>query len=611
MSFDLTSLFSRQSQIQTPGQPSAGQTDAGQATGNAGAAGNVRAAGRAASTASTEGLHLTAGSTISGQVVSVSGDVVQIEVAPGTVLSARVEEGILFSKGMTASFEVSSVSDSQIALRALFQNTAANMATITKAIDAAGLPQTADTVSMVNAMMEDGMPIDKAALQDMYRQIVANPTVSGEKIIAMNRLQIPVTEENIQQFEAYLNLEHQISSGVETIADSMADTLMNLISEGKTAEAADLIKQMMGALGQLSPEENQQMPAGGNGPSLKDGVVLLKTDLNMPAADMAAVTDVVEETAVQREENLSGAVVSQEAPADAKSGPVVTVSLEELMRAVRIFDETATNTPELLADLEKAGISGEKAQQFVNGELTGKELLDFTRDLLLKISRNPESLTGNLKEFFQDLSGQKSFQQAFRTELFQQWLMKPEDVADKQKIADFYTRLSEQTGKLMDSLQNLSAADKTLFSQVSNIHNNIEFMNQLNQTMSYVQLPLKLAGENAHGDLYVYTNKKGLAREDGNVSAFLHLDMEHLGPVDVYVAMQNQKVSTQFYLKDDEMLDFIGEHIHMLNERLEKKGYQMSIQMSVKEKPGNVMEEILEDRKENIRIGEYSFDMRA
>ena len=41
--------------------------------------------------------------------------------------------------------------------------------------------------------------------------------------------------------------------------------------------------------------------------------------------------------------------------------------------------------------------------------------------------------------------------------------------------------------------------------------------------------------------------------KDGNVSALLHLDMENLGPMDVYVAMQNNRVNTHFYMQDDDM----------------------------------------------------------
>ena len=150
--------------------------------------------------------------------------------------------------------------------------------------------------------------------------------------------------------------------------------------------------------------------------------------------------------------------------------------------------------------------------------------------------------------------------------------------------------------------------------QATNIHQNVDFIHQLNQTAAYVQFPLKLNGEDAHGDLYVYTNKKNLAENDGKVSAYLHLDMDHLGPVDVYVQMEQQNVSTNFRLADDAMIDFINDHIHILNERLENRGYQMKCSVSLKEaqKPaGDVMEEILEDHRDGFLIGSKSFDVRA
>lgn len=44
----------------------------------------------------------------------------------------------------------------------------------------------------------------------------------------------------------------------------------------------------------------------------------------------------------------------------------------------------------------------------------------------------------------------------------------------------------------------------------------------------------------------MFTNKRSLAEKDGEVSALLHLTMEHLGPLDVYVKMNQGKVSTEF-----------------------------------------------------------------
>ena len=65
--------------------------------------------------------------------------------------------------------------------------------------------------------------------------------------------------------------------------------------------------------------------------------------------------------------------------------------------------------------------------------------------------------------------------------------------------------------------------------------------------------------------------RKNLARKDGQVSALLHLDMEHLGPLDVYVTLKDTKVSTKFYVQNDAILDYLEANMDVLTERLQKK----------------------------------------
>ena len=578
MNFDLTGLFQRQTQIPvTDSSAQAVQSGAGHGT-NTGSA-----------------MNLSVGTIVSGQVISAEGDMVQVEISPGNILQAKVEDGLALLKGMSVSFEVSGVSDKQVALRALFQNTA-GMATINKALEAAELPVTAETTSMVNAMMKEGMPIDKASLLSVYRQVSAHSGVNPQDIVTMNRLEIPVTEANIKQFSDYMNMEHQIRGSVETIADSMSNTLGQLVADGKVAEAAQLMRQMTDIFMQTAGDGTADSVM----PGTTSGIVPEQT--GQPADGAQLLT------------NESGKVVIQD---PSVANPAAGASLEELMRAVtddggaQNADPVQTKMQQLMTEMEHLGLPAEKTQQFLQGQLSGKELLEFANQLLDKMAQSGNSLGHSGLDALAELMQRPDMQNALKAQIFEQWLMTPEDVADKQKVSDFYAKLHDQSGRLADALKQIPGADQNLASQVNNVHQNIDFMNQLNQTMSYVQLPLKLAGENAHGDLYVYTNKRNLADNDGNVSAFLHLDMDHLGPVDVYVAMQQQKVSTQFYLQDDEMLEFIHANIGLLNERLESKGYQMNAQFSVKEKPGNVMEEIVEDHRENMKIGTFSFDMRA
>ena len=104
----------------------------------------------------------------------------------------------------------------------------------------------------------------------------------------------------------------------------------------------------------------------------------------------------------------------------------------------------------------------------------------------------------------------------------------------------------------------------------------------------------------------------------GNVSAFLHLDMENLGPMDVYVAMQKNKVNTNFYLADEEVLDLIMSHIDILDARLQKRGYNMSTSVTIKSKDEpkkTVVGEMLKEQSSGVVTGpiasKLTFDIRA
>ena len=89
--------------------------------------------------------------------------------------------------------------------------------------------------------------------------------------------------------------------------------------------------------------------------------------------------------------------------------------------------------------------------------------------------------------------------------------------------------------------------------------------------------------------------------------------MENLGPVDVYVKMTDNKVNTNFYVADDSVIDLINDNIHILNERLEKRGYSMTVRMHLQDEmdgEDSAVDEMFEVNKMPI-ISTASFDARA
>ncbi len=594
--------------------------------------GTVQTVGAAGSTASVQTQEqqrsLPVGSVVSGQVVETRGDTVTLRMDDGSGMQARMEDGVALSKGSYVSFEVSGVSDTQVCLKALFTNTAAGFSTMSAALSQAGIPETAESFSMVRSMMENGMPIDKNSLLSMYRQVTSRPQAASETIVDMTKLGLPLTEENVNQFEAYRNLEHQITRTVDTVTESMQKALDELAGSGDTEKALTFIKDVALLLSEDETVESglsSERGLNGEGGSTGEGV-------ERGAADHNAFLRLVD-TAI--EEEKEAAREQSEAPATGETAqesahgikPQADDPMAALMKALtdagsRIEEkqedqESRMGQKIVIAEKDGAALqagAGKVSLSDMSKEMpAGEALKEVAKGLseLLAGEKTPQNAE-KLEKAFAILQG-KDLKEMLSDAVGRQWRMDPGTVFQKEDVQEFYEKLRNQTGRFAQTIENTLGKENQLFEQVTNIRQNVDFMNALNQSASYVQLPLKLGGEDAHGDLYVYTNKKNLASADGRVSAFLHLDMDHLGPVDVYVAMENESVSTNFYLKDDAMIDFIGENIHILNERLQDRGYNMSCKMTLKEDPApvNVIDEIMEDHAGGFLIGSKSFDVRA
>lgn len=529
------------------------------------------------------------GQTLQGEVVSKNGNEVQIRLHDDLVLTARLDKNIEMEPGKVVTFEVRNNSGSTLALSPLFENMGTD-ANVLKALDMAGLPVNQTTIDMTEAMMQGGMSIDKNSLSAMFKQVVNFPKHTPASVVTLTRLGVELTPQNLQQLENYQNLEHQIVKDMTNILEEIPFQYESLLQEGDTQKAVALYEAVL----KLVTEE--LMPEGAES---TEAAVLMEEKGTVPQGTAETAG-----TATQGTAETAG-TATQDTTAKALEE---TVWLEDTQADKTVGEASETSEKEVqlfLQELQKLGIEPETLQAFASGRLNGKELLYELARVLEQLSpEGRESLT-------QPVFSNKAFQNLLQQTLNKQWLLTPGEVQEKGKVEALYERLHTQLGKLSEALDKAVHADNPLAKSVTNLQNNLDFMNQLNQVYTYVQLPLKMTEGKAHGDLYVYTNKKSLASKEGSISALLHLDMEHLGPVDVYVAMQEQKVNTHFYLPDEEMLTFIEKHLYLLNERLAQKGYVMNTKASIRNDKKNVVEEILDRGTPVTKLSQYSFDVRA
>ncbi len=549
------------------------------------ASGNQNTAG-AAGKANAVLPNMTPGQTVQGTIVSLDGEEIQLLLGEGQTIRAQVDESMNLQVGQKLLFTVMGNSSSQVRLSPLFFNMEQGL-NAQKALEDAGLPATKENMTMVDAMMKEGMAIDKESLLHMSRTLAAYPEEPVMNLVQMTRIGMSLTPENLEQFAHYKNLEHKLVEGMNTVMDDLSATYTEIADTFGADRAGEFYQALLDT---FLPEEGNGLPGmvpteGGaengalSGETVnEDGTVVLPETAGEKPGENAVV---------QASDGMpNGAETAQKTQQPQSPQLQEVLSREEWNQLNQLFGKMGEN----------------------DGTATVQDTLQLVRQMAQKGTLSSQQ--------FHELYSSPAFSKLLNAQIDSQWLLKPQDAEDGKNVTQLYERLRSQTQKLEDALTPFVKEDSTVMKSVTNLKENVEFMNQLNQMFTYVQLPLKMGKFNAHGDLYVYTNRKSLAKKDGQVSALLHLDMEHLGQMDVYVAMANQKVNTKFYLQDEETIDFLAAHIDKLDASLAKRGYQMHSELIQKEHPEKetaVIEEILKENRNVMSTGvaAYSFDMKA
>lgn len=565
---------------------------------------------------------LAPGQTIQGEVVSRNGSQVQIKVSDDLILEAKIDRNMNLEMGKTLTFEVRN-NGQMLTLSPLFANTASQVNGM-KALEMASLPINQSTVYMTGLMMEEGLPVDRNSLQQMFRDVNAFPGASISDVVDLHKLGLPVNEENLAQISSYKNMTHQLVEGMHTVLGALPETMEAMVMEGNVEGAARMFQELLGMIRELGGDGGAAEALTEDGQTVQDGET---------GAESAA----------------SGTVDKTQGETAQASG---TGRQEAMTNAVKyIVTEDGEGVQKLApggGDSESAGAVGRESAQTQGNAQAQENVRDFAAGELLNLVRNAvgedKAYGGVLQQLAQAMQGgdlaeqakalqelleqglrdgnqpllrgllaNKGAQHVLSEGLSRLWTIKPEDVADANKVEELYSRLNRQLKTLTQTLEQSGQTNSTAGKAAGNMSQNLDFLQQLNQAYTYIQLPLRLQQGDAHGDLYVYTNKRSLAAKEGNISALLHLDMEHLGPVDVYVTMQAEHVNTRFFVADDEMLDFLEGHMELLTKRLQKRGYDCSFAMEVKggqETPESGMKGILA-KEHGQPVAQYAFDVRA
>ncbi len=616
---------------------------------------------------------LEPGSTFEGTVNSVKNGKVVLALGNGQTITARLDGKVSIQPGESMFFQVRSNDGTTIALRPYVQAGNINNPILLNALTAAGVPATERNITMVDSMMKEQMSISRQSILDMGRVVGSNPNVNVNTAVLMTKIGLPVSAEMASQFENYMVDQHAIVDEMDLAMNQLGRLLGDAdLGEEQSFELYGKVLDILNGEGETSAQTTDGLQQNDTGTMVnagenieteaavqqsKDGAAAegvqkqvqqqnTKDLISMGAAGQEQSAGVAENTEnIVGEQTAGNAAQSMQTGIDAadvlkntqadtaadfKNVQGQTDTLEQILdqNGLDHLKRLLQNIPTLTGNTDLFEVQ-EEEDVFVDtmsGDDAGKKAFELAQtepEVTLKQSMTAEDFLNTLRDALKQnqeygfagmtkLFGSKEFAAILKNCAEKQWLLEPEQLREASKVSDLYERLDHQMKQMENVMKAAGVTQNSFIQTAADIRSNVEFMNQINQVYTYVQLPLKLSGQNASGDLYVYTNKKNLNDPEAELTAFLHLDLENLGSTDVSIRMKDKNVKTNFYIADDASYDLIEKHLPVLEKRLAQKGYRCSITMSKEEKKVEFVEDFLQrDMPQAGTLHRYSFDVRA
>lgn len=543
---------------------------------------------------------MSKGMIFEGTVSSVRGNQVKLALSNGQQILARLAGKFSFEQGQSVFFQVKNNDGGTIEIKPYTVDGEGVNLTLMDALKAAGLPVDGTNLSMVNKMMEEQMPIDKISLNQMYQLVQDNKGINVTTLVELKRLGIEINQVNAAQFENYANDKQAITIAMDSLIEELPKALSaeDLSMYKLVSQARDILNIVTDGLPEDAFISNEDADMSQYEAIMRDNqsAPVVKKHFNIAELFESLNSVSGESQDIQTTQKINNPSVIDNIFLQGNEAKSNTIGFILSDKQIEEFNEQVRK---LLPDLQENNISLYSEDSSVVG------ILNDINSMLENTPANADAL--------RHLFSGEAFKLMLKETLEQQWMIKPGDLEkNPKKIDGLYDKIEKQIINMENILKTSGVVNPKAEALADNIRGNIEFMNQINEAYTYMQVPLRMNEGNASGQLYVYTNKKSISDPDKELSAFLHLDLEYLGGTDVSIKMLHRKVTTNFYLDSDESYAMVKQFLPVLEKRLQDKGYNCELTVNSDSKQMNFVAGFLKkDLPPTGQVHRYSFDMRA
>lgn len=542
---------------------------------------------------------LKEGEVFRGEILDIVGDKVTISLEDQAKLMARLQAGVELGVGDRLLFSVKENTANQVVIKPVFDSLySAQTQVLEKALDLAGLSPTEKNFTVAKELMDAGMPVDKGSMVTILSQSMRFERTSLQTLVSMNKMQIPVTAENITQFERYENLQHSLTGDIAATAESVAD-FASAFPQGTDGQT---MLQIAGTISELFVPQTES------------------TDVEQGQSAIADMTDNMTDRA---ESDIPHDMASDTEDA-------AHIMKNTMTSGQPAITETVTGTNDRIMNKMIASFVGkaetnlsEEQFQNVTKALTQAGVPETEVSRLFQNASSEGNLFQNMLHTLQtgslpDAALQNFFQDASLKDLMSEIVKKafsvdPKKMKDPKEIDDLYETILKNTRSFEDAVASHGGNTKGFQQSFQNMRQNMQFMEQLNHQMIYAQMPVRLSNKQTNSELYVYADKRKLQQKKDGISVMLHLDMDHLGATDVKVTLTGSNVHARFYLNDQDSVDIVADNMNTLAKQLADRGFSLTNEV-VKRQPqesiNKVVDEVIDENAEKS-IRRYTFDART
>lgn len=608
---------------------------------------------------------LKIGDTVRAQVLENSGNELSLKLSDGSIVTANAMNPVEASDGEYVNFTFKGIVDGKPALEVLNQNIQpqidAALENIKNTLVGLKLPITDKNIELAQALLKQNLPVTAENMAKATALLDKNMQLKPDEAAFLTAANMS-DNKNIENLQNLLAGRLKISNDINELLKLIGKDFNNSSDSAKSTMVNNILEKL---LTNIAAKGQNASVTGSANSSTQTNASAVPTTTTMSADGSTTTTNTAnanQNTLAQNLENNSSKNAAMNNSVNnnvnqntnnakdntlssLQNNNTINNSAENLSEASKNVKELNNNIngqakgeisslkSDVLNNANLKGNTSEVEQQISNILKGGEPLNKADLPLLNKLSTQLESEINSGKMSADELSvakliakeidttivklnsgehaleqlntnekGIKNFEESVNK--LQNMFIKIDQNSDEINPVKLYKSMQDAVQSLKASIQQLPTSMQQAASNiVSNLESNINFINQLNNYSSYLQIPLSIFNHNTTGELYMLKKgSKSKKLDPSNMTVLISLDSNNIGRIDTLLSVDKKNISTNFRLEDSKVFDILKENHKMLYTSLLEKGYRLvDFTYRLMEEPLSVVNFEEEAKKEFIK----------